>query len=729
MLRTKLAVSRILYITDSLPSLRRLQALAHEAAVASLPGEIHWFGPAPSPPDLAAGKLFEPDYFHSAIEPSLSGRLAALSALLAKRRPELLVIAGHGITARAAALAASELGLPAVQTDAGVRSFAEHDAFDRMRRAADHACTLWFAASSQQAVNLQREGFAASSVFTIGSLLAASLPTIVNKPASRPSVWLCWNWDSAELLAALQPTLDAANATLIRSPVADPNQLCTVQVVITDDDNLQEAAAALGIGCVTTSNHCARPETIDSGHNAVAGSEPRAIARALAILLGNPPTSASPYAPGSATAGAAALRASLQANAKPTQIRSLPLPPMLPSDGDWTGRTLGNEEIELVSRAIRSGTLNSTKGTFVSRFEREFALAVGRKFAVACATGSAAVHCAIHALEMQPGDEVITTPITDMGALTCIPYEGGVPVFADVDPQTLNVTASTIRQQITNRTRAIVVTHLFGMPCDMQPIVDLAAQRGIPLIEDMAQALGAEERSGRPGTRSAMACFSLQQGKHMTTGEGGIVTTDDAKLARRLFLFVNKAFGYGDSQPDHYFPALNFRLTELQGAVALAQLKKLTWVVQRRREVAAQISSGLSDCQGLTLPGDPGGGRHAWWKYAFFVDPQIVEGGAAELGKRMKERGVFCVPRYIKKPAFECQLFQDFLAAPVLRMPLEHNPRRDQPQPLFHRRDYPCTVQALDRVIVLPINELYGKQHVDYVVQVIREQARVLANV
>jgi dTDP-4-amino-4,6-dideoxygalactose transaminase len=339
------------------------------------------------------------------------------------------------------------------------------------------------------------------------------------------------------------------------------------------------------------------------------------------------------------------------------------------------------------------------------------------------------VHCAINALRLQAGDEVVTTPITDMGALTCILYEGGVPVFADVDPVTINVTAETIARQLTDRTRAIVVTHLFGLSCDMQPIVELAARRGIPVIEDMAQAFGAEERSGRPGTRGALACYSLQQGKHMTTGEGGVVTTDDPALARRVFLFVNKAWGYGDPQPDHYFPAPNFRLTEVQGAIAIAQLQKLDWVVQRRREVAAQLSAGLRSVPGLHLPQDPPGGRHSWWKYAFFVDPAVVDGGAVELGRRMKERGVFCVPRYIQKPAFECQLFADFAASPVTRLPLEHNPRRQQPQPLFHRRDYPGAVRALERVVVLPINELYGTEHVDHVTAVIREQARVLAHV
>jgi dTDP-4-amino-4,6-dideoxygalactose transaminase len=211
-------------------------------------------------------------------------------------------------------------------------------------------------------------------------------------------------------------------------------------------------------------------------------------------------------------------------------------------------------------------------------------------------------------------------------------------------------------------------------------------------------------------------------------GGGGVAPPPAPPRARRARLFVNKAWGYGDRNPDHYFPALNYRLTELQGAVALAQLPKLDWVVARRREVAARIGEALGHVPGLALPGDPPGGRHSWWKYAFQVDPRVVEGGAERLGRRMQERGVACVPRYIQKPAFECQVFSDLRSSPVSAMPLLHNPRRDRSQPLFVRADYPGAVRALERVVVLPINELYTHEHVRHVTQVIAAEARVLAH-
>ena len=271
--------------------------------------------------------------------------------------------------------------------------------------------------------------------------------------------------------------------------------------------------------------------------------------------------------------------------------------PPIPSDQDASGRLLGDEEIALVTEAIRSGTLTSTKGTFVKSFVADFAALIGVTHASACASGTAAIHAAIAAIDPAPGDEIVTSPITDMGAITPIIYQTAIPVFADVDPRTGNVTAETIERVLSPKTRAIIVTHLFGNPAEMGPILELAARHGIPVIEDCAQAYGATY-DGRPvGTLGAIGCFSLQQGKHITTGEGGMVVTDDAELGRRMRLFIDKAWGYGDEKPDHYFAALNARMTELQGAVALAQLRKLP---HKRR--AASEHGGATDRRHLACP-------------------------------------------------------------------------------------------------------------------------------
>ena len=638
------------------------------------------------------------------------------SVLTCHPRAQVVAVAGNDATALAFVQTAAARGLRIVRIDAGARTF--HD--DRIARALDQVAAIWLCATTQQRDNLRRERHDVRRAFVVGSTLAQALATSVPSNSATASMVALWLDDAPkELRSALEA--EAHRHALTVQNVTDFDTLATARVVVTDSALVQEAACALRIPCVTTATSTAHPETVDCGANQVAGPDARAAARALAMALTESRDWQSPWPPLLGSPMTAAARALAEQDADSES--SPPLQLELPSDGDFTGRTLGSEECEIVARALRSGTLNSTRGTFVPRFEQAFAQAVGRRHAVACASGSAAMHGAIAALGLAPGDEVVTTPITDMGALTCISYEGGVPVFADVDPQTLNVTSQTIAAQLTDRTRAVVATHLFGRACDMGPIMELCRSRGLPLIEDMAQALGSAERSGRPGTFGSIACYSLQQGKHMTTGEGGIVVTDDAQHARRLFLFVNKAWGYGDPQPDHYFPAPNYRMTELQGAVALAQLRKLDWVVQARRRVAAAITNGLVDVAGLELPKDPPGGRHSYWKYAFFVDPLVIRGGASELARRMKQRGVSCVPHYIQKPAFECALYRDFNASPVTKMPLEHSPRRHQAQPLFVRADYPGTVRALDRVVVLPINECYEEHHTTAVCAVIREEA------
>ncbi len=393
-------------------------------------------------------------------------------------------------------------------------------------------------------------------------------------------------------------------------------------------------------------------------------------------------------------------------------------PVTLPSDQDASGRTLGEEEILLVSQAIRSGTLTSTKGPLVKQLEERFAKLLGAQHAVACSSGSAAIHTAVAALDPEPGDEFITSPITDMGALTPIVYQGAIPVFADVDPRTCNVTAETIAARLSDRTRAIVVTHLFGNPCDMGPIVALARKRGVPIIEDCAQAFLAEYQSRYVGTLGTIGCFSLQQGKHITTGEGGLVVTNDATLARRMFLFVNKAWGYGDPQPDHYFLALNYRLTELQGAVAVAQLEKLAGCVEQRVAMAKLLADRLHGLPGVETPFVHPGAVHTYWKYCLRIDPKLVSGGAVGLASRLKQFGIASAPRYIQKPAFRCQIFAEQRTFGTSRWPFT----LARPESVdYSAQQFPGTFTALEGVLVLPWNERYQPEHVAYVAEAIRQ--------
>lgn len=411
-------------------------------------------------------------------------------------------------------------------------------------------------------------------------------------------------------------------------------------------------------------------------------------------------------------------------------VEALLAPPaQLPGDRAAEGRTFGTAEATAVVQVLRTGTLNSTAGTEVHGLERDAQQLFGRRHAVACASGSAAVHCAIAALGLSAGDEVITTPITDMGALTPILYEGAVPVFADVDPRSLNCTAATIQAQWTDRTRAVIATHLFGLPAEMGPIRDLCASRGVPLVEDAAQAFLAGTDQGDVGSFGSLACYSLQQGKHMTCGEGGLVTCDDPDLARGVRLAVNKSWPYGEPNPDHRTPALNQRMTELQGAVAKGQLARLPQVVAARREVACQLFRAMEGLPGLELPHVPDGWRHSFWKLALRVDPAVHPGGPDAVAQELRALGIPAAPRYIRKPAFECGAFLDPAAHPVTALPIQAStrPPANGPAGAFGSGEYPGARQGLAEVLVLPINERWRDAHIEWLASQLRTAAEASA--
>jgi len=390
---------------------------------------------------------------------------------------------------------------------------------------------------------------------------------------------------------------------------------------------------------------------------------------------------------------------------------------LLPSDQAASGRSLGNEELELLAAVLERGVLTSTRGTCVRQLEDEFAELLAVPHVIACSSGTAAMHAAIAAVDPEPGEEIVTSPITDMGAITPILAQGAIPVFADVDPSTCNVTADTIAARISPRTRGFVATHLFGNPCDMAPVMEVASRTSIPVIEDCAQAYLARDAGRIAGTIGDIAVFSLQQGKHITCGEGGLVATRDADFAKRIRLFVNKGWDYGSSAPDHGFLAQNYRMSELQGAVALAQLRKLPRMLEQRRQRAHELSLALSGIPGLTLPLARHGSEHAYWRYALRVDPTSHPGGAVELGKRLGELGVAANARYIRKPAFECGLFRDQKTFGRSRWPFT----LARPEALDYDRGlFQGAYAGLADIVVLPWNEKLSAGDVESLAQAIR---------
>lgn len=396
----------------------------------------------------------------------------------------------------------------------------------------------------------------------------------------------------------------------------------------------------------------------------------------------------------------------------------------LPSDTDASGRRFGEAELDNLRAVLQSGTLNCTRGTFVSRLETEFAQSYGGTdfHCTAVTSGTAAIHCALAAINLEIGDEVITTSVTDMGAISPILFCGAVPVFADLDAQSFNLTAATIEAALTTRTRAVIATHLFGVPCQMDEIRVLCQKHKLWLIEDAAQAPYATLNGRRMGTWGDIGCFSLQQGKHFSCGEGGLTLTKKPDLARRMRLFHDKAWGYGDPNPDHYFAAPNYRMTELAGAVAVAQLARVEEVVRDRQTSARAFLESIGDVAGVFAQQVPVNAESVFWKVTLRIEPEITGADVRQIGAYLKDHfGVACAPRYVQKPAFECEVLRDKRTFGSSGWPI-----RDAVWP--DESKVPGTYQALRNMLVLPWNENYNSSHVAYIADALRASVAASKN-
>ena len=336
-------------------------------------------------------------------------------------------------------------------------------------------------------------------------------------------------------------------------------------------------------------------------------------------------------------------------------VRTRPFPTV----GNSSGRMLGDEEIQLLTEVIRSGSLNRNGGSKVAQLEADFAKMYGKKHAIAGTSGTAALHIATGTLNLEPGDEVITTTITDMGTVIGILMCNLVPIFADIDPRTGNITAETIAKQITPKTKAIIAVHLFGQMADMDPILALGKKYGLPVIEDCAQAHLSEYKGHLAGSMGAMGCFSFQQSKQMTTGDGGMVITDDDNLADRARLFADKGWPRTSGGRGHLFLGPNYRLTELQGAVGVAQLRKLQEIVSRRRRTATLLAEMMDDIPGIIPPYLVPGANPSWWIYSFNIDEKKLGVSSADFGKALRAEGIPFGVGYIPNPVFDYPVIKE----------------------------------------------------------------------
>ena len=320
-------------------------------------------------------------------------------------------------------------------------------------------------------------------------------------------------------------------------------------------------------------------------------------------------------------------------------------------------RWVGKEELALLQRVIESQQCwrvgRADGENFVDQFEDAFAERTGRQFVHAVCTGSAANQAALAGLGIGPGDEVIVTPCSYIASSLSIVALGAIPVFADVEPRTLHVTPASIEAALTPRAKAIVVVHLWGLAADVEPITQIARRHNLLVMEDCAQAHDVYDHGKLAGTFGHAASYSIMQGKHFQCGEGGVVTTDDPEVYKRAVLYANGGmpwlFRYGveGSEPEpvngiptrgHFAFGSNRRLSELQGAVALAQLRKLGASNARRRAMVEIIEKELEGVPGLLLASVRPGTSPNIWAYPLALDPAHIDVTAAEFAQLCRER-------------------------------------------------------------------------------------------
>jgi len=277
----------------------------------------------------------------------------------------------------------------------------------------------------------------------------------------------------------------------------------------------------------------------------------------------------------------------------------------------------GNEK-KYVMDCLNSTWISSV-GKYVKWFEESFAEFCGAKHAVSCSNGTAALHLALMALGVGPGDEVIVPTLTFVATANAVTYCGARPVFIDSEPETWNLNPDLLEKKITPRTKGIICVHLYGHPVDMDPVLKIAYRHGLFVLEDAAEAHGAEYKTQPVGSLGDIATFSFYGNKIIVTGEGGMVVTNNDNLAHK----VRQLKGQGmDRQRRYWFPTVgyNYRMTNIQAAIGLAQLEKADWHIQRRREIASWYYERLREVSGLILPVEKEWAKNVYWMFSIVLD-------------------------------------------------------------------------------------------------------------
>lgn len=278
---------------------------------------------------------------------------------------------------------------------------------------------------------------------------------------------------------------------------------------------------------------------------------------------------------------------------------------------------IGREK-EYVLDCLESSWISSN-GKYIELFEKRFAEYIGVKYALSCCNGTVALHLALLALGIGPGDEVIVPTLTYVATANAVRYTGATPVLADSEPDTWNIDHEKIEKLITSKTKAIIPVPLYGHPCDMDAIIEIAKKHNLYVVEDAAEALGSEYKGKKCGSIADISTFSFYGNKTITTGEGGMVVTNDDAVAKKVRLLKGQGM---DPDKRYWFPVVgyNYRMTNIEAAIGLAQIENIEKLTSKRRLIAQWYNEHLKGIKGITLPVEKGYGVHSYWMYSILVE-------------------------------------------------------------------------------------------------------------
>lgn len=313
-------------------------------------------------------------------------------------------------------------------------------------------------------------------------------------------------------------------------------------------------------------------------------------------------------------------------------------------------QTIEDDDIDAVIEVLKSDYL--TTGPKIAEFEKSVADYVGAKYAVAISNGTSALHAACFAAGIGPGDEVITTPITFAASSNCVLYCGGTPVFADIDPKTYNIDPDDIRKKITDKTKAIIAVHLAGQPCDMDEIHKIAKENNLIVIEDGAHALGSVYKGKKVGSLSDMTTFSFHPVKPITTGEGGMIVTDNEEFYKKMVLFRSHGITRDEAMMtrndgpwfyQQFDLGFNYRITDIQCALGCSQMKKLDRFLAKRKEIVLRYNEAFADCENIVTPYQLPETESGWHLYIV----QVKNCDRKQIFEALRDKGIGVNVHYI----------------------------------------------------------------------------------